>query len=158
MSCAAGGPSYFYSAFEYTANTILQVGQQSIVASLLQSGNDALRIDTCNETLTELVALFNVRPYLWLVCLLTDRQQLEEVVDVHRWQREFEAARVRDHEELSLMGQRLESGNAAIARELAQQGTTINEVYNLVQVRRFQSIYTSTLTVRNATEHQRQST
>ncbi|KAI0005023.1 hypothetical protein BJV74DRAFT_880935 [Russula compacta] len=104
-------------AFEYTAQTIAQVGQQSIIASLMQSENNALRIESCNEALTELISLFN----------------LEEIVDVRRWQTDLEIARVRDHRELLSMGQRIESGNAAISRELAQQGSTIAEVLRVIR-------------------------
>lgn len=44
---------------------------------------------------------------------------------------------MRDHRELLSMGQRIESGNAAINRELAQQGATIAEVLRVIQVRPF---------------------
>lgn len=60
--------------------------------------------------------------------------QLEEIVDVGAWQRDFEAARIRDHEELLRLGQRIESGNATLVKELEQQGMRINEVLRLVQV------------------------
>ena len=63
--------------------------------------------------------------------------QLEEIVDVRRWQADLDVARVRDHRELLSMGQRIESGNAAINRELAQQGATIAEVLRVIQVRPF---------------------
>jgi hypothetical protein len=53
---------HFFRAFEHTARTIAQVGQQGIIASLLQSDSNALRIESCNDTLTELISLFNVRP------------------------------------------------------------------------------------------------
>ncbi|TFY82535.1 hypothetical protein EWM64_g1470 [Hericium alpestre] len=103
--------------FEFTAQTIAQVGQLGIITSLLQSETTAVQVQACNDALTELLTLFN----------------LEEVVEVGRWQRNFEAARLRDHEELLQMGNRIEDGNAAISRELAQQGTTLAEVYRLVQ-------------------------
>ena len=54
---------------------------------------------------------------------------------MRRWQMELEVARVRDHRELLSMGQRIESGNAAINRELAQQGATIAEVLRVIHVR-----------------------
>ncbi|KAI0053571.1 hypothetical protein FA95DRAFT_457139 [Auriscalpium vulgare] len=104
-------------AFEYAAYTIVQVGQQGLIASLVQSEANAIRIESCNEALTELVALFH----------------LEEVVDVQRWQRESEAARLRDHQELLRLGTRIESKSDALARELAQQGTSLKEVHRLVQ-------------------------
>ena len=50
------------SAFEQTARTIVQVGQQGVIASLLRAEANALRIEACNEALTELISLFNVRP------------------------------------------------------------------------------------------------
>ena len=50
------------SAFEQTAQTIVQVGQQGVITSLLRSEANALRIESCNEVLTELISLFNVRP------------------------------------------------------------------------------------------------
>ncbi|KAI0304095.1 hypothetical protein BC826DRAFT_1182433 [Russula brevipes] len=103
-------------AFEHTAQTIIHVGQQGIIASLLRSEANALLIDSCNEALTELISLFN----------------LEEIVDVRRWQTDLEVARVRDHRELLSMGRRIESGNAAIHCELAQQGATITEVLRVV--------------------------
>ncbi len=43
---------------------------------------------------------------------------------------------MRDHHELLSMGQRIESDNAAINRELAQQGATIGEVLRGIHVRR----------------------
>jgi hypothetical protein len=61
--------------------------------------------------------------------------QLEEIVDVRRWQSDLEAARVRDHGELMRLAQRIESENAAINRELARQGATIAEVLTVVHVR-----------------------
>ncbi|KAH9077171.1 hypothetical protein EDB83DRAFT_2514857 [Lactarius deliciosus] len=82
-------------AFEYTAQTIFH-----------------LRIESCNEALTELISLFT----------------LEESVDARRWQSDLDAARRRDHQELLSMGQRIESGNVAIIHELAQQGATLAEV------------------------------
>ena len=57
------------------------------------------------------------------------------MVDVRRWQFELEAARVRDHRELLSLGRRIESENAAINRELAQQGATIAEVLRVIHVR-----------------------
>ncbi|KAI0307157.1 hypothetical protein B0F90DRAFT_529354 [Multifurca ochricompacta] len=105
-------------AFGYTAQIIIQVGQQGIIASLLRSETNALQIESCNEALTELISLFN----------------LEETVDIRRWQTELEIARVRDHQELLSMGQRIESGNAAINRELAQQGATLTEVLRVLHV------------------------
>jgi len=48
----------------------------------------------------------------------------------------LDAARKRDHQELLNMGQRIESENAAINHELAQQGATIAEVLRVLQVRR----------------------
>jgi hypothetical protein len=57
------------------------------------------------------------------------------MVDVRRWQFDLEAARVRDHRELLSLGQRIESENAAINRELAQQGATIAEVLRIIHVR-----------------------
>ena len=53
---------------------------------------------------------------------------------MRRWQMELEVARVRDQRELLSMGQRIESGNAAINRELAQQGATITEVLRVIHV------------------------
>ncbi|KAH9977775.1 hypothetical protein BGW80DRAFT_1455938 [Lactifluus volemus] len=103
-------------AFGYTAQTILQVGQQSIIASLLRSESNALQIEACNEALTDLIFLFN----------------LEETVDVHRWQMDLDVAHVRDHEELLSMGRRIEKGNAGIHRELEQQGATIAEVLHVL--------------------------
>ena len=50
------------SAFKQTAQTIVQVGQQGVITSLLRSEANALRIESCNEVLTELISLFNVRP------------------------------------------------------------------------------------------------
>ena len=50
-------------AFEYTAQTIFQVGQQSVITSLLRSETNALRIESCNEALTELISLFTVREF-----------------------------------------------------------------------------------------------
>jgi len=47
-------------AFEHTAQTIVHVGRQGIVTSLLRSETNALRIESCNEILTELISLFNV--------------------------------------------------------------------------------------------------
>jgi hypothetical protein len=52
------------SAFKQTAQTIVQVGQQGVITSLLRSEANALRIESCNEVLTELISLFNVRPPL----------------------------------------------------------------------------------------------
>jgi hypothetical protein len=52
---------FFPRAFEHTAQTIVHVGQQGIVASLLRSETNALLIESCNEALTELISLFNVR-------------------------------------------------------------------------------------------------
>jgi hypothetical protein len=40
---------------------MMQVGQQSIIASLLRSESNALQIEACNEALTDLISLFNVR-------------------------------------------------------------------------------------------------
>jgi hypothetical protein len=55
--------SFFFSrAFERTAQTIVHVGQQGIIASLLQLESNAQSIESCNEALTELISLFNVRP------------------------------------------------------------------------------------------------
>ncbi len=144
-------------AFEQTAGTIVQVGRQGVVASLLRAEANALRIEACNEALTELISLFNVRPnprfplpsfqsnlsviYKTRVCLCVThlstvrRHQLEEIVDVRRWQADLEVARVRDHHELLSMGHRIESGNAAINRELAQQGDTIAQVLRDIHVR-----------------------
>jgi hypothetical protein len=51
-----------FRAFEQTALTIVQVGQQGVITSLLRSEANALRIESCNEALTELISLFNVRP------------------------------------------------------------------------------------------------
>ena len=51
-----------FRAFEQTARTIVQVGQQGVIASLLRAEVNALRIEACNEALTELISLFNVRP------------------------------------------------------------------------------------------------
>jgi hypothetical protein len=131
-------------AFEQTAMTIVQVGQQGVIASLLRAEANALRIEACNEALTELISLFNVRPkppgskFLGLkltrVCA-TRHHQLEEIVDVRRWQTDSEVARVRDHQELLSMGHRIESGNAAINRELAQQGDAIAQVLRGIHVR-----------------------
>lgn len=53
---------------------------------------------------------------------------------MRRWRTDLDVARVRDHEELLTMGQRIENGNAAIHRELAQQGATIAEVLRLLHV------------------------
>ncbi|KAH9179695.1 hypothetical protein EDB89DRAFT_1900801 [Lactarius sanguifluus] len=103
-------------AFEYTAQTIFHVGQQSVVTSLLRSETNALRIESCNEALTELISLFT----------------LEESVDARRGQRNLDAARRRDHQELLTMGERIESGNVAIIHELAQQGATIAEVLRVL--------------------------
>lgn len=143
-------------AFEQTALTIVQVGQQGVIASLLRAEANALRIEACNEALTELISLFNVchpiphrsklKPFgLKLVCVVTDlllyvlrrhgHHQLEEIVDVRRWQTDLEVARVRDHHELLSMGHRIESDNAAINRELAQQGDTIKQVLRGIHVR-----------------------
>ena len=61
--------------------------------------------------------------------------QLEEIVDVRRWQTDSEVTRVRDHHELLSMGHRIESGNAAINLELAQQGATIEQVLRGIHVR-----------------------
>ncbi|THH19862.1 hypothetical protein EW146_g1406 [Bondarzewia mesenterica] len=105
------------TAFEYVAQTIIAVGCQGVITSLLHSDANALQVEMCNNALTELIALFS----------------LEEIVDIGRWQRDLESARLRDQEELLCLGQRIESGNAALMRELAQQGTTINEVYRMVQ-------------------------
>lgn len=99
-------------AFEQTARTIVQVGQQGVITSLLRAEANALRLEACNEALTELISLFN----------------LEEIVDVRRWQTDLEVARVRDHHELLSIGHRIESDNAAINFELAQQGATIAQV------------------------------
>ena len=52
---------FFFRAFERTAQTIVHVGQQGIIASLLQLESNAQRIESCNEALTELISLFNVR-------------------------------------------------------------------------------------------------
>ncbi|KAI0254699.1 hypothetical protein BJV78DRAFT_1182257 [Lactifluus subvellereus] len=62
-------------AFAYTAQTIIQVGQQGTVASLLRSETNALQIEGCNETLTDLISLFNVRVWLlsFFLHLLTGR-------------------------------------------------------------------------------------
>lgn len=57
------------------------------------------------------------------------------MVDVRKWQYDLEAARVRDQRELLSLGQRIESENAAINRELAQQGATIAEVLRVIHVR-----------------------
>ncbi|KAH9045398.1 hypothetical protein EDB85DRAFT_26071 [Lactarius pseudohatsudake] len=103
-------------AFEYTAQTIFHVGQQSVITSLLRSETNALRIESCNEALTELISLFT----------------LEESVDARRWQSDLDAARRRDHQELLSMGERIESGNVAIIHELAQQGATIAEVLRVL--------------------------
>jgi hypothetical protein len=67
---------------------------------------------------------------------MNDRRllQLEETVDVHRWQMDLDVAHVRDHEELLSMGQRIENGNAGIHRELEQQGETIAEVLHVLHV------------------------
>ncbi|KAI9448026.1 hypothetical protein H4582DRAFT_52841 [Lactarius indigo] len=110
-------------AFEYTAQTIFQVGQQSVITSLLRSETNALRIESCNEALTELISLFT----------------LEESVDARRWQSDLDASRRRDHQELLGMCQRIESGNVAINHELAQQGATIAEVLRVLNVRQRQS-------------------
>jgi len=141
-----------FRAFEHTAQTIIHVGQQGIVASLLRSEANALLIDSCNEALTELISLFNVRTvsrlnkklffFLWgcnsnlRFFFFPGPVQLEEIVDVRRWQTDLEVARVRDHKELLSMGRRIESGNAAIHCELAQQGATITEVLRVVHVRK----------------------
>jgi hypothetical protein len=60
--------------------------------------------------------------------------QLEETVDVHRWQMDLDVAHMRDHEELLSMGRRIEKGNAGIHRELEQQGATIAEVLHVLHV------------------------
>jgi hypothetical protein len=57
------------------------------------------------------------------------------MVDVRRWQSDLEVARVRDHRELLNLGRRIESENAAINRELTQQGATITEVLRVIHVR-----------------------
>lgn len=134
-----------FRAFEQTARTIVQVGQQGVIASLLRAEANALRIEACNEALTELISLFNVRtsnPRVSIsrVCqplltVLTCARQLEEIVDVRRWQTDSEVTRVRDHHELLSMGHRIESGNAAINHELAQQGATIAQVLRDIHVR-----------------------
>lgn len=49
-------------AFKQTARTIVLVGQQGVIASLLRAEINAQRIEACNEALTELISLFNVRP------------------------------------------------------------------------------------------------
>jgi hypothetical protein len=54
---------------------------------------------------------------------------------VRRWQADLEVARVRDHRELLNLGRRIETENAAINRELAQQGATITEVLRVIHVR-----------------------
>ena len=54
-------------AFEYTAQTIFQVGQQSVITSLMRSESNALRIESCNEALTELISLFTVRDFTLLI-------------------------------------------------------------------------------------------
>ncbi|KAH9999885.1 hypothetical protein BJV77DRAFT_498775 [Russula vinacea] len=87
-------------AFEQTAQTIVQVGQQGVIASLLRSETNALLIESCNEALTELISLFN----------------LEEIVDVRRWQADLEVARVRDHRELLSMAN---ASRAATPRSIA---------------------------------------
>jgi len=46
-------------AFGHTALTIAQVGQQGIITSLLRSEANALRIESCNEVLTEHDDLIN---------------------------------------------------------------------------------------------------
>jgi len=66
---------------------------------------------------------------------MSSHRQLEEIVDVRRWQSDLEVARVRDHRELLSLGQRIESENAAINRELARQGATIAEVLTVIHVR-----------------------
>ncbi|KAI0284212.1 hypothetical protein BGY98DRAFT_1093409 [Russula aff. rugulosa BPL654] len=104
-------------AFEQTAMTIVQVGQQGVIASLLRAEANALRIEACNEALTELISLFNVRPkppgskFLGLKLVVCHSPP---------------PAR-RNCRPLS-MGHRIESGNAAINRELAQQGDAIAQV------------------------------
>ncbi|TFY64466.1 hypothetical protein EVG20_g5936 [Dentipellis fragilis] len=105
------------ATFASVARIITEVGTQGVLASLLHSDANALQIEACTDALADLLTLFN----------------LENTADIGRWQREFEDARLRDHEELRGLGRRLESGNAAIARELAQQGVTIAEVHRLVQ-------------------------
>ncbi|KAA1466437.1 hypothetical protein DENSPDRAFT_32941 [Dentipellis sp. KUC8613] len=105
------------ATFASVARIITEVGTQGVLTSLLQSDANALQIEACTDALADLLTLFN----------------LENTTDIGRWQREFEDARLRDHEELRGLGRRLESGNAAIARELAQQGVTIAEVHRLVQ-------------------------
>lgn len=51
-------------AFEFVAHTIEHVGCQGIIPSLLYSDANALQIESCNNLLTDLLALFNVRsPY-----------------------------------------------------------------------------------------------
>ena len=121
-------------AFEYAAQTIEAVGHQGVMASLLHADETAREIEACNEVLTELMQLFNVRFLLLGVDVLTglvNPGQLEEIVNVAHRQRGFETARVRDHEELL---RHIESENAAMTRELVQQGTTISAVYSMVQV------------------------
>jgi hypothetical protein len=127
----------FSRAFAYTAQIIIQVGQQSTIASLLRSESNALQIEACNEALTDLISLFNVcfsTTNTMMTMYIYRCWQLEEMVDIHRWQADLDVAHVRDHEELLSMGRRLESGNAAIHRELAQQGATITEVLRVLHV------------------------
>jgi len=73
--------------------------------------------------------------YCFFIGCFFTLHQLEGMVDVRRWQFELEAARVRDHRELLSLGRRIESENAAINRELAQQGATIAEVLRVIHVR-----------------------
>lgn len=71
----------------------------------------------------------------FLILTLPLPYQLEEIVDVRRCQTDLEVTRVRDHHELLSMGHRIESGNAVINRELAQQGATIAQVLRGIHVR-----------------------
>ncbi|TDL29579.1 hypothetical protein BD410DRAFT_892850, partial [Rickenella mellea] len=109
--------SYLELVFQHAAKTIREVGQQGIIASILKTEENALKIDDCQHELSELVSLLN----------------LQQVIDISKWQSEHEEARVRDHKAALDASRRLEAGNTAILEELSLQGATLADVTRMVR-------------------------
>ncbi|KDQ12761.1 hypothetical protein BOTBODRAFT_409930 [Botryobasidium botryosum FD-172 SS1] len=104
-------------AFKMVAVTIQRIGHQGWLRSLIHSDEDALAVEQCHRILTDLIELFN----------------MQEIIDIGLWQKENEAARREDHQQLLQVGKGIETGNASIRDELVAQGATINQVLEIVR-------------------------
>ncbi|KZT20367.1 hypothetical protein NEOLEDRAFT_873360 [Neolentinus lepideus HHB14362 ss-1] len=105
------------STFQYISNTITHVGQQSLVFSMLHSGENAMEIDRCQEILQELMAIFDI----------------EQVVHLEAGQHQYEVARKADHGELMRHVRVLEGYNERVMGQLSSQAEEISGIYGVVQ-------------------------